>query len=105
MKIRLFISNIHRPITLVTLLLLGIALLSVSVQAAPATETYLGNMVLLSGFAPGSDSVYLFLTGPNLPVNGVALDNINMPTDQGGFTVVDVNSDGSWSYKWYTGET
>jgi len=59
----------------------------------------------LSGYAYGSDTVYLFLTGPNLPVNGVALGNVDRPTDQGGFTAVDVNSDGSWSYKWYTGQT
>ncbi len=92
-------------IMLMTMLLLGFALFCIPAQAAPATETYLGDMVLLSGYAYGSDTVYLFLTGPNLPANGVALDNVNRQTDQGGFTSVDVNSDGSWSYKWYTGQT
>ena len=86
-------------------LLAVVLVVCINVQAAPATETYLGDMVFLSGYSYGSDTVYLFLTGPNLPVNGVALDNVNRPTGQGGFTAVDVNSDGSWSYKWYTGQT
>jgi hypothetical protein len=94
-----------RTVTVLTLVLLVSLLVSIPAQAAPATETFLGDMVLLSGYSYGSDTVYLFLTGPNLPVNGVALDNVNRPTDQGGFTAVDVNSDGSWSYKWYTGQT
>jgi hypothetical protein len=94
-----------RSVMWLILIFLVATLVSVPVQAAPATETFLGDMVLLSGYSSGSDTVYLFLTGPNLPVNGVALNNVNRPTDQGGFTVVDVNSDGSWSYKWYTGQT
>ncbi|MFA5347491.1 MAG: PEGA domain-containing protein, partial [Methanoregula sp.] len=49
-----------------------------------------------------SDSVYLFLTGPNLPPNGVALDNINRLADQGGATRVDVEGNGHWIYKWNT---
>ncbi|HVP94973.1 MAG TPA: PEGA domain-containing protein [Methanoregulaceae archaeon] len=92
-------------LTTLTILLLAAASFCIPAQAAQAKETYLGDMVTLSGYSYGSDTVYLFLTGPNLPVNGVALDNINRPTEQGGFTAVDVNSDGSWSYKWYTGQT
>jgi hypothetical protein len=70
--------------------------------AAGVTQTYLGDIVKLSGYSYG-DTVYLFLTGPNLPVNGVALDNINRLADQGGATPVDVNADGHWSYDWDTG--
>jgi hypothetical protein len=91
--------------TMFIVLLAVIVLVGIPAQAAPTTETYIGDMVLLSGYSSGSDTVYLFLTGPNLPVDGVALNNINRPTGQGGFTAVDVNSDGSWSYKWYTGQT
>jgi hypothetical protein len=91
--------------TLVIVLLAIIALAGIPAQAAPAKETFIGDMVLLSGYSYGSDTVYLFLTGPNLPADGVALNNVNRPTDQGGFTAVDVNPDGSWSYKWYTGQT
>jgi len=71
--------------------------------AAGATQTYLGNIVKLSGYSYAGDTVYLFLTGPNLPVNGVALDNINRLADQGGATQADVDADGHWSYDWNTG--
>lgn len=71
--------------------------------AAGATQNFLGDVVKLSGYSSAGDSVYLFLTGPNLPVNGVALDNINRLADQGGATQVDVDADGHWSYDWYTG--
>ena len=52
------------------------------------TQTYIGDTVRLSGYCYTSPTVYLFLTGPNLPANGVALDNINSRADQGGFTEV-----------------
>ena len=71
-------------------------------SAAGATQTFLGDTVKLSGYAYG-DTVYLFLTGPNLPPNGVALDNINRLADQGGATPAAVDADGHWSYDWDTG--
>ncbi len=74
------------------------------VSAAGAKTAYLGDMVTLSGSSPGSDTVYLFMTGPNLPQNGVALNNINRRADQGGFTTVDVDPEGRWTYKWYTSQ-
>ena len=73
--------------------------------AAGATQTYMGDIVKLSGYSYAGDTVYLFLTGPNLPVNGVALDNINRLADQGGSTRVDVDADGHWVYQWNTGAT
>ena len=77
------------------------------VTGAPAAETkttYLGDMVTLSGYSPGSDIVYLFMTGPNLPSNGVTLNNINRRADMGAFTTADVDPDGRWVYKWYTNQ-
>jgi hypothetical protein len=71
--------------------------------AAGVTQTYMGDIVTLSGYSYTGDTVYLFLTGPNLPPNGVALDNINRLADQGGATRVDVDADGHWTYEWYTG--
>jgi len=79
-------------------------LIATGVSAAETRTAYLGDMVTLSGTSPGSDIVYLFMTGPNLPPNGVALNNINHRTDMGGFTTVDVSPDGSWTYKWYTNQ-
>jgi hypothetical protein len=71
--------------------------------AAGVTQTYMGNIVKLSGYSYTGDRVWLFLTGPNLPQNGVALDNINRVADQGGATRVDVDADGHWTYDWNTG--
>jgi len=79
-------------------------LLSTGASAAGTKTAYLGDMVTLSGSSPGSDIVYLFMTGPNLPVNGVALDNINRRADTGSFTTTDVDPDGHWTYKWYTSQ-
>jgi len=79
----------------------GIALCC-CLPAAAQVQTYIGDVVPLSGYSYGGPYVYLFLTGPNLPVNGVPIDNINLRADQGQFTRVDVNSDGHWEFKWGT---
>ena len=50
----------------------------------------MGDVVTLSGYSYSGPYVYLFLTGPNLPANGVALTNIYDRADQGGFTVVPI---------------
>jgi len=71
--------------------------------AAASIQSYIGDTVHLSGYCPTSQTVYLFLTGPNLPANGVALDNINELADQGGFTQVSVDSNDHWQYDWVTG--
>ncbi len=71
--------------------------------AAGQTQAYLGSVVTLSGYSYTGTTVYLFLTGPNLPSNGVALDNINRLADQGGTTQVDVDGNGHWVYQWNTG--
>ena len=83
-------------VTLALALLLALTV----VPAAAVTEAYIGDTIPLSGFSYGSPTVYLFLTGPNLPANGVALDNIDARADQGSFTRVDVDSDQRWSYRW-----
>jgi hypothetical protein len=85
-------------VTLALALLLALTV----VPAAAVTEAYIGDTIPLSGFSYGSPTVYLFLTGPNLPANGVALDNIDARADQGSFTRVDVDSDQRWSYRWAT---
>jgi hypothetical protein len=70
--------------------------------AAGSMQVAQGDIVPLSGYASGSQSVYLFLTGPNLPANGVQLDDITKQADQGYFTRIDVDSNDHWSYKWNT---
>lgn len=64
----------------------------------------IGGTLKLSGVAPGADNVYLFLTGANLPANGVKLDDISVPVVTGNpntFVVVPVSS-GTWEYAWDT---
>jgi len=77
-------------------------MLAGAAAAAGSTQSYLGNTVKLSGYSYSSSTVYLFLTGPNLPANGVALDNIYRGADQGGFTEVSVDDHDHWEYDWGT---
>lgn len=98
-------TGIARTTGRVMIMLIALLVLVSGTIAAGQTQTYLGDVVTLSGYSSGGDAVYLFLTGPNLPQDGVALDNINRPADQGGATRVDVDADGHWTYQWYTGSS
>ena len=67
---------------------------------------YIGDVINLAGTSSSGNNVYLFLTGPNLNANGVKLDDAVTPVtdnDSSTFTVVGVNSDTTWTYKWDTG--
>lgn len=75
------------------------------VYPAIAVSVPLGDTLELSGSAPGADTIYLFLTGPNLPSNGVRLDNIALQVISGvpsTFVRVPVRGDDSWEYTWNT---
>ncbi|PKL61210.1 MAG: hypothetical protein CVV31_12595 [Methanomicrobiales archaeon HGW-Methanomicrobiales-2] len=66
---------------------------------------YVGEEITLSGTNTDSDTVYLFLTGPNLNTNGVRLEDLGVPLMDGTpatFTTVDVEADDTWSYRWDT---
>lgn len=65
-------------------------------------ESVMGEPVVFHGFSYVGDSVYLFLTGPGLPVNGVTLTDISQRADQGHFTVVEVDRNQEWTYTWKT---
>lgn len=85
------------------LILLISCLFLTGTASAQGIHAYLGDTIPLSGYSPTSPWVYLFLTGPNLPANGVALDNINLRADEGGFTKVAVDGGNDmWTYKWGT---
>jgi hypothetical protein len=84
------------------IILIGCLLLAGGTVAAAGIQVYMGDIVTLQGYSYGSPTVYLFLTGPNLPVNGVALDNINARADEGYFTQVGVDSNDHWIYHWGT---
>ncbi|MDI6718143.1 MAG: MEMAR_RS02690 family S-layer glycoprotein [Methanomicrobiales archaeon] len=67
---------------------------------------YLGEEITLSGTNTESDTVYLFMTGPNLEPNGVPLTDISVASTTGNastFTVDDVEADDTWEFKWNTG--
>lgn len=65
-------------------------------------EGIMGEPIAFHGFSYVGDSVYLFLTGPGLPENGVTLTDISQRADQGHFTVVDVDDNQEWTYTWQT---
>jgi len=65
-------------------------------------EAELGETINLHGVSYVGDRVYLFLTGPGLPENGVMLTDTSQRADQGHLTIVDLNSDQTWSMKWDT---
>lgn len=86
-----------------TLLIAGILFLAGTAIASPNIQVPMGDDIPLFGYATSGPYVYLFLTGPNLPVNGVALHDISQRADQGGFTRVSVDGEDHWSYTWHTG--
>jgi hypothetical protein len=93
---------VHHLRTCVLIFLISCILFSGTVSAT-GIQAYLGDTIPLSGYSPTSPYVYLFLTGPNLPANGVALNNINRLAEEGGFTRVAVDGENDmWSYKWGT---
>lgn len=92
---------VKKPSITVTVLLACLFL--AGTVSAGGIQAYVGDVVPLSGYSVSSNNVYLFLTGPNLPVNGVALNDITKLSEEGGFKVVPVmGGDDSWSYKWGT---
>ncbi len=75
------------------------------VSGADTSDTYegnLGDVINLHGVSYVGNQVYLFFTGPDLPENGVTLTDPTQRAEQGHFTVVGVDSDQQWSYKWNT---
>jgi hypothetical protein len=86
----------------------GIVICLLWIIASPGTaadidrEGYLGETITLHGYSYVGDSVYLFLTGPGLPENGVTLTNTDLRADQGHFTVVPLDETQAWTYTWKT---
>ena len=73
--------------------------------AAASISAVQGEDIPLQGTSSGSNVVYLFLTGPNLPEGGISLGG-GAPVVtgvSGSFTRVEVNTDGTWAYNWRTG--
>jgi len=93
---------------------------AVTVTASGDGSYYLGEEVKFSGTNTETDTVYMFITGPNLPENGgsfveggldddgVACGEVNPPECEAAtnqpttFKVIDVDDDNTWSWKWGT---
>lgn len=73
--------------------------------AAASISAVQGEEIPLRGTSSGSTVVYLFLTGPNLPEEGISLSGGGPVVTgvSGSFTRVEVNTDGTWAYNWRTG--
>ncbi len=65
-----------------------------SISASPQ-QAHIGDVVMLNGTVSGitTIAVYLFVTGPELDVRGVTLDNLNIPAGRGLFTTAPVKSE------------
>jgi hypothetical protein len=73
------------------------------IYAADANiEAELGDTLNLHGVSYTGASVYLFMTGPDLPENGVTLTDVTQRADRGQFTQIDLDSNQEWSYRWNT---
>lgn len=94
----------HRPGAVVTVALcMATCLLVAGAFAADEYYTgYLGDVIDLNGYSYHGTQVYLFMTGPGLPANGVTLTDVTQRADQGEFTIVDLDSSQHWSMKWDT---
>jgi len=78
---------------------------SITVTPSGTGVYYIGEQITFSGTNTDSDTTYLFLTGPNLAVNGVKFENFstNVQTGVGSsFTRAAVEADDTWSYRWNT---
>ncbi|MCT8336437.1 DUF3821 domain-containing protein [Methanoculleus sp. Afa-1] len=78
---------------------------AVTITTSGTGVYYIGEEVTLSGTNTDNKKVYLFMTGPNLPGNGVNLEDVTKPVATGvktNFTEVDVKADDTWSWKWDT---
>jgi hypothetical protein len=95
-------SRIVGGIMLLLFCLAPCSLIPAAAGADIEMEAYLGETITLHGSSYVGDYVYLFMTGPNLPANGVTLTDTTQRADQGHFTVVGVDDDQEWTYIWKT---
>jgi hypothetical protein len=95
-------SRITAGVVIFLLCLAPCLLVSIAAAADIEMEGYLGETITLHGVSYVGDSVYLFLTGPGLPANGVTLTNTDLRADQDQFTVVGVDENQEWTYVWKT---
>jgi hypothetical protein len=93
-----------RGFSLFLALILVFGSLPAVVTAADIYAT-IGDTIPFNGTALVTDTVYMYMTGPGVPVNGARMDNSNAAVvtgDPSTFTQVPVNDD-TWIFSWNTG--
>lgn len=74
-------------------------------SSAKTIHATIGDTIPLNGSVQLGEFVYLFVTGPGIPVNGARMENSNAAVVTGSpdtFTQVLVEN-GKWAYQWNTG--
>ena len=75
---------------------------AVTISASGDGSYYIGDEITLSGTNTDSDTIYLFITGPNLMTNGEVLKQLPTHVAAPGNSPVSVKTDNTWEYKWDT---
>jgi len=77
---------------------------SVTITTSGTGTYYIGEEVTLSGTSTEGNTIYLFMTGPNLKSDGVNLTSLGVVNNGqvGTFDTANVNADDTWSHKWDT---
>jgi hypothetical protein len=95
-------SRIMGGIVVFFLCIVSCLLIPAATGADVDIEASMGETITLHGSSYVGDSVYLFMTGPGLPANGVTLSDTSQRADQGHFTVVSLDDNQEWTYVWKT---
>ena len=76
---------------------------AVRVTAAGDRSYYIGEEIKLTGTNTDSSNVFLFITGPNLPADGIQLKDVSKQLKAKEATnPVSVKTDNTWEFKWNT---
>ncbi|MDE2524115.1 MAG: MEMAR_RS02690 family S-layer glycoprotein [Methanocorpusculum sp.] len=77
---------------------------AVTISATGDGSYFIGAEIKLTGTNTDSSDVYLFITGPNLATNGLALKNVGDANKlaKDNTQPVSVKTDNTWEYKWNT---
>ena len=94
----------HRPgaFAIVLFCMVSCLLVAGACAADVYSTGYLGDVIDLQGYSYHGTQVFLFMTGPGLPADGVTLTDVSQRADQGQFTIIDLDSSQHWSFKWDT---
>ncbi len=95
-------SGICRCTFIIAVCLLAVFIILPVTGADASITAELGDTLTLHGVSYTGSSVYLFMTGPGLPENGVTLTDVSLRADQGNFNRLDLNSNQQWTFRWDT---